>query len=147
MNKRIPKHPEYDLQKEVCSYLRLQYPDVLFLSDTIANLRLLEPQKRRNKAIQNHNFACPDLIILETTQKYKGLFIELKVDSPFLKDGKTLKKKKVTIKKGSIIIGSYDHNERQQKSIDKLNLMGYYACFSWGFDMTKKIIDDYLDGI
>ena len=46
------KHPEYDLQKTVCQYLEMQYPKVLFLSDTIASVKLTKQQAVRNKAIQ-----------------------------------------------------------------------------------------------
>lgn len=123
------KHPEYKLQVQVCKYLELQYPKVLFLSDTIASVKLTATQGARNKAIQKENFKTPDLIILEPNQNYHGLFIELKVESPFKKDG-TLKKN--------------EHLEAQQVSINDLKSKGYYACFSWGFDMTKKIINDYM---
>ncbi len=32
------KHPEFELQVAVCRYLSIKHPNVLFLSDTIANL-------------------------------------------------------------------------------------------------------------
>ena len=34
------KHLEYQLQKDVCRYISLRYPKVLFLSDTIGNVKL-----------------------------------------------------------------------------------------------------------
>ncbi len=127
--KRTKKQPEYQLQKSICQYLDLQYKDILYLSDTVANLELTIPQKVRNKAIQKHGFKTPDLIILEPRGGYAGLFIELKVESPFKKDG-TLKKDK--------------HLEGQLKSINDLKKKGYYASFSWGFEMTKTMIDNYM---
>lgn len=134
------QHPEYHLQKQVCQYLELQYPDVLFLSDTVANITLTMGQRVRNKAIQKDGFACPDLLILEPMGEYHGLFIELKHESIFLKDGITLKKQSV-IKNG---VYQYDHLERQQKSITALLNKGYYCCFSVGFENTKQIIDSYM---
>lgn len=125
----MKNQPEYELQKHICDYLRVQYPDVLFLSDTVASVRLTIPQQMRNKAIQKNGFACPDLIILEPKNGFNGLFIELKVQSPFKKNGELLKS---------------DHLHRQQKTIDDLNKKGFKACFSWGFEMTKQIIDEYL---
>lgn len=125
----MKKQPEYELQKAICYYLETQYKDVLFLSDTVASIKLTFPQQARNKKIQKNGFACPDLLILEPRNGYNGLFIELKIEPPFKKDG-TLKKS--------------DHLERQQRTIDQLKKKGYLSCFSWGFENTKKIIDNYL---
>ena len=47
------KHLEFDLQKSICRYLSYQYPDVEYMSDTIANLKLTSQQASRNKSIQN----------------------------------------------------------------------------------------------
>lgn len=124
------KHPEYELQKQICKYLELQYRDVVFLSDTVANCKLTMVQAVRNKAIQKDGFKTPDLLILEPRGDYHGLFIELKVKSPFKKCGKVLL--------------SNEHLEGQQKSITHLLNKGYYACFSVGLDETKKIIDEYM---
>ena len=126
------KHPEYQLQKEVCRYLSLRYPDVLFLSDTIGNVKLTMLQAARNKAIQKYGFACPDLLILQPNKEYKGLFIELKIKSPFKKDGTLLKN---------------DHLEEQQKAIDKLNSLGYKTLFAWNIVSICKLIDSYLKDV
>lgn len=125
------KHPEYELQKQICAYLELQYKDVVYLSDTVANCKLTVMQATRNKAIQKQGFKTPDLLILEPRGDYHGLFIELKVKSPYKKCGKELL--------------SNEHLEGQQKSITHLLNKGYYACFSVGFDETKKIIDEYMN--
>lgn len=123
------EHKEFKLQKSICQYLDLQYKDILYLSDTIANVKLTKPQAARNKSIQKHGFKTPDLLILEPRGGYAGLFIELKVESPFKKDG-TLKKD--------------EHLEGQLKSINDLKKKGYYASFAWTFEMAKEIIDNYL---
>ena len=121
------KHLEYDLQVAVCRYLSYQYPDVEYMSDTIANLKLTQTQASRNKKIQKNGFKCPDILILEPKNNFCGLFIELKLETPFKKDG--------TIKASA----------NELETIEKLNAKGYKACFSWGFDMTKEIIDNYLN--
>jgi hypothetical protein len=120
---------EYDLQKGVCKFLNLQYPKVLYLSDTIASLRLTIPQQVRNKAIQKTGFNCPDLLILQPNDTYKGLFIELKVLTPFKKDGE---------------LKASDHLLNQYNTIQDLNQLGYFACFSWGLEMTINIINLYI---
>ena len=126
---KLRTYPEFELQKQVCKYLSLQYRDILFLSDTIAILMLTGAQKGRNGSIQKKGFHCPDLLILEPRKGYSGLMIELKVKSPYKKDGSLRKD---------------EHLENQQKSIDKLQEKGYKSLFSWSLNQTKEIIDNYL---
>ena len=130
MTKNKKAQPEYQLQVAISNYISIQYPKVLFLSDTVASLKLTIPQSLRNSKIQKKGFKTPDILILQPNVNYHGLFIELKVDTPFKKNG-DLKKS--------------EHLEAQQKSINDLNRLGYYATFSWGFEKTKSIIDDYLN--
>lgn len=125
------KHLEYDLQVAVCRYLSYQYQDVLFTSDTIANLKLTPIQAGRNKKIQKAGFSTPDLLILEPRNGFSGLFIELKLETPFKKNG-------------AIKASKDNHLENQLNAIYTLKEKGYFCCFSWGFDMTKEIIDNYL---
>jgi len=124
-------HPEYNLQKSICAYLNAQYPNVLYLS-TGTSLKLTQSQAGRNKAIQKDGFKCPDLLVLFPNYYYDGLAIELKVKSPFKKDGTLLKN---------------EHLEGQQKAIDELNKLGYYATFGIGFEHCKQIIDEYLSNV
>ena len=125
------KHDEYELQRQISWYLHVQYYDVLFLSDTIANLKLTKMQAIRNKRIQKEGFKTPDLLILEPRNGFSGLFIELKIATPFKKDG-------------VIKASTKDHLKGQLESIEKLKAKGYFCCFSWNFDMTKDILDNYL---
>jgi len=126
------KHIEYDLQVAVCKYLSYQYPDIEYMSDTIANLKLTKAQANRNKKIQKNGFKCPDILILEPKNNFSGLFIELKLKTPFKKDGQ-------------IKASANNHLKGQLDTIENLNKKGYSAHFSWGFDMTKEIIDNYLN--
>jgi hypothetical protein len=121
--------PEFELQKQVCRWLSLQYPKVLYLSDTIASVKLTLPQQGRNKLIQKENFKTPDLLIFEPRGRYSGLFIELKVKSPYKKDGSLLKD---------------EHLEGQERTMNDLRERGYFATFSWSFPMTIEIIKNYL---
>src|SRR5688572_10185738 len=98
----MKKQPEYELQKQVCKWLQLQYPDVLFMTDSIAAVKLTLPQAARNKAVQKPNFKCPDLIIFEPNKDFKGLFIELKINSPYTKHG---------------LLKKCDHLKAQQKTM------------------------------
>ena len=80
----MKQQPEFILQKQICQYLQLQYPSVLFVS-TGSSFKLTMPQAIRNKSIQKDGFHCPDLIILEPKRDFAGLFLELKVETPFKK--------------------------------------------------------------
>lgn len=124
----MKKNLEYHLQKQVCTYLNNQYPNVMYYSTGIG-LGLTLPQAIRNKAIQKDNFHCPDLLILECKKGFAGLFIELKATTIFKKNGDLLKS---------------EHVENQLKTIDLLKLKGYESDIAIGFDEAKLIIDSYL---
>ena len=134
----MKEQPEYELQKSVAKYISLQYPKADFLSDTVAFLKLTMQQAVRNKAIQKKGFKCPDLLILEPYRKdgailYCGLFIELKVESPYYKKDPT-------------ILKANPHIEAQMETILRLQSKGYYAVMLWDYDEITALIDAYLKG-
>jgi hypothetical protein len=128
--KASKQQPEYALQKQVCAYLRAVYPNVLFMSDTIAATRLTIPQQVRNKAIQKTDFHCPDLLIFKKNSIYSGCFLELKAKDIYRKDEVTLL--------------SNPHVEAQKRTIDELLSNGYFAAFAVGFEQAKNLIDHYM---
>ena len=121
--------PEFQLQKAVCRYLDVQFPSALYLSDTVASLKLTGAQQGRNKSIQKQGFQCPDLLILEPNDYHYGLFIELKAKTIYKKNGEFLKN---------------DHVAGQFKTIQELRERGYHATFAIGFDHAKEIIDTHF---
>jgi hypothetical protein len=121
--------PEFDLQVLICKYIKLKYPDLLFMSDTIASVKLTIPQQVRNKKIQKEDFHCPDLLIFQPKGMWHGLFLELKAKNIYKKDGTLLKN---------------DHVEAQATTLLQLNDLGYYTDFAVGFDEAKFIIDRYM---
>lgn len=125
----MKQQPEFDLQKRVCAYLRVAHPDVLFMSDTIASLKLTKQQAVRNSQIQKPGFKTPDVIVFEPRGKFTGLFMELKVVTPFKLNGE-LKADK--------------HIQDQAESINKLIKRGYHASFQWNFNDIVKLINWYL---
>jgi hypothetical protein len=137
-------HTEYKLQVAICKFLEMQYPDVMFLSDAISNVKLNKQQAARNKAIQKRDFACPDLMIFKPNEKYCGLFLELKQTSPYKLDGQ-LKKQTVKLKNtAGQITQVYDHLEEQERALRKLKNAGYAAEFCWSLDMAVSIINNYM---
>lgn len=123
------KQPEYELQVAVTKFISWQWPSVFFLSDVKAAVKLTIPQQVRLKKIQKEGFNCPDLIIFEARRGYNGMFLELKAESPFKKDGK---------------LKSSEHLQYQQNTILALGKRGYHAAFYWDFETIKTEINWYL---
>ncbi len=121
------------LHRQVCDYLRKQYPNVLFTSEA-SGLRLTMGQAVQMKRLRSCN-GFPDLMIFEpkrmsNDREYFGLFLELKADGTKLRNSD----------------GYYatPHLREQRKLLDKLSTRCYFAEFAVGFDEAKRIIDEYL---
>jgi len=125
----MKRQPEYTIQRQVCTYLRVQYKDILFMSDTIASVKLTEPQATRNASIQKRGFKTPDLIIFAPRGIYHGLFIELKTKTPYKKNGSLLENA---------------HLKAQAETIKNLRELGYFADFRWTLKDAIELIDWYL---
>lgn len=134
---KVTKHEE-SLQKQVCSYLRLQYPNVIFRSDFASGMKLSQYQAVQHKRLQSSR-SWPDLFIYEPMQHgdklYCGLAIELKKEgtSVILKIGE---------RKGKL--STDPHIQEQALMLKALNKKGYYANFAVGYDEAIKIIDWYM---
>lgn len=117
------------LQEQVCLYLKLQYPDVLFHSDYSAGLHLPIWLAVKRKKL-NSCRALPDLYIFKRKGSLSGLALELKAE-----DVKLYKKN-----------GEFktDHIKEQAKILDRLRAEKWAVCFGIGFDNSKRIIDIYL---
>jgi len=119
---------EYNLSKAISTYLKCQYPNVLFHFD-YAGSNLSKAQAGKMKAIQKEK-GYPDLFIPEPRKSYHGLYIELK------KEGEVLYKINGELK-------TY-HLRDQGEMIKKLRERGYKAGWAIGFDEAKEAIDAYL---
>jgi hypothetical protein len=122
------KLTEKQLHKQICDYIKLQYPKVLFNTD-MSGIKLTIGQAIQAKKLRSGN-GFPDIIIYESNKNFNALFLEVKKETPFKKDG-NLKKSK--------------HLEEQDDIHLKLWEKGYKASFVWSFDMAKEIIDNYLN--
>lgn len=120
---------ESDTHKAVVNYLKLQYPQIIFRSDSGAGMKLSIGQAKKQKAIQN-GMKWPDLFIAEARGDYHGLFIELKDYGVKLmnKAGKPASK----------------HIAEQFECLTHLTEKGYFATFAVGFDGAKRVIDNYM---
>jgi len=130
LKKRKNKKLEESLQNIVCKYLDVQYPNIIYTSD-MSGIKLNLGQATTAKKQRCKRYKIPDLLILQPNNKYHALILELKKskDEIYLKDGSLSKKK---------------HTQEQNKTLVKLEELGYKACFSCGFEESKKIINEYL---
>lgn len=123
------EHPEFILQKHVCTYLRWRYPLVFFKSDTISNIKLTKAQQKREKDLQHNEYSCPDLFITKCCHGYGGMYLELKANTPYKKNNE---------------LKASEHLHEQAKTIIQLRKDGYHADFYWDYDTIVKYIDWYL---
>ena len=109
-------------------YIKNQYPKVLFNTD-LSGVRLpYNLAKKVSKLRSNRGF--PDIGIYESKRGFSGLFLEVKKESPFRKDGE-LKTDK--------------HIKEQSIMHDMLRIRNYQVHFVWDFDQAKVLIDYYLN--
>jgi len=120
---------EESLQISISKFLKLQYPNIYFMSDS-SGLRLpmglaVKAKRQRSKHAQL------DLVILNPNNKHNGLILELK------KDRSEVYKKNGEFRKG-------EHIEEQNKSIAHLNSVGYKAIYVFSIDEAMQVINDYM---
>ncbi len=128
--KKVRKNKEAKLQTAVADYINLQYPNIIFTSES-SGIRVPIGLAVQMKRQRSRKWKLPDLIILHTTKKYSGLIIELKNE-----------RSDVFKKDGNYRIG--EHIQDQRKTLNELTKLGYKAEFGCGFFECKKIIDNYL---
>jgi hypothetical protein len=117
------------IHQQVCEYINMQYPNVIFTSDP-SGMRVSVGLRKELKRKRCNNYKIPDLLILHPINGKSGLMLEIK------KNGVKLHKKDGSFKD--------EHTELQAASIDRLRVIGYAAEFGIGFDNCKKIIDNYF---
>lgn len=122
---------EANIYQSIVKYLSYAYPRVIFRFDFAAGMKMTKGQAIKHSLLNPHR-GYPDLFICEARGDYHGLFLEIKRkgESPYLKDGQTLKKN--------------IHLLEQSKILSTLQKKGYLAEFAVGFDECMEKIDNYL---
>lgn len=120
---------EYRLHQNIAEYLRLQYPDVVFLS-TLNGIRLPPGQAKQAASLQCGR-GIPDIIILESRRGYAGLCGEIKTGTSevYRQNGEVRENR---------------HILEQLDMLKALQDRNYHASFWCGFDNAKSVIDWYL---
>ena len=121
---------ESTIHKQICDYIRLQYPDVMFVTD-LSGIKLTIGQAVKLKSLRSTR-AWPDLFIAQPNSTYHGMFLEIKrdVSQIYRKDG-SLK-------------ANIQHVREQNDVLSELCDRRYYAVFACGFDEAKLLIDKYM---
>lgn len=122
---------EKSIHKQVATYLKLQYPKVIFRTDFAAGCKMSIGQAVAHKSLQSGP-GYPDLFIALPSRVYHGLFIELKKDIS-------------EVWRKDLLMVKNEHIKEQAAMLQKLRNLGYEATFAFGFDHARKIIDDYLN--
>lgn len=126
------ENPEYHIQAAFVREMELRHPDVMVFSDTAAHIgKTMFQQIRANKLQSTKSKAWPDVFVAQPSGQYAGLFLEFKAETPYLKDGKTLKKN--------------DHIRDQAACMQRLRERGYAARFVWSVDMAIACAFRYLE--
>jgi hypothetical protein len=122
---------EKQIHQQICRYLDLQYPKVIYTSDS-SGVRVSIGMAKALKSIRCKGYKIPDLIIMHPNKLYHGLIIEIKKDlSQIMTKSGTLKKDK--------------HVHDQDKALSELQRLGYAAIFGCGFEHCKSVIDEYFN--
>ena len=127
--KKKPQRKEEIIHIAICDYLRKQYPDILFASES-GGIRVSIGLAKKLQLMRSCD-KLPDLMIFEPRKKYKGLFLEIKKDD-------------TTIYKRNGDVTSNKHIRGQKEVLQSLNEKGYLALFVVGFSHAKQIIDYYM---
>jgi len=123
---------EETLQLQVCNYLRLQYPNIVFSCDLASGMKLTVGQAVKAKKMRS-NRGMPDLMIFAPSADhyYHGLFLELKAEG-------------TTIYKKDGLLVADEHIREQAAVLDELRGLRYAAHFACGFEEAKRSIDFYF---
>jgi len=128
---------EANVYKKVAAWLKAEHPNLIYRWDASADMRLTMGQAVKLKALQMTNRGYPDLFIAKplysASSNYSGAYFEIK------REGEKL------FKKDGITYAS-EHLKEQTAMLQHLLYLGYYATFTFGFEDTKKKIEDYLNG-
>jgi hypothetical protein len=121
---------EKELHQQICDYIRLQYPKVLFNTD-LSGIKLTIGQAVRVKKMRSCS-GFPDIFIAHKHNNFGGLFLEVKKNYS-----------EIWLKNGE-----YKDNHHiidQLIVLNKLMDQGYAAWWAYSFDQAKRTIDSYMN--
>lgn len=120
---------ETNLHIAIANYIKLQYPSVIFTSES-SGIRLSIGQATQIKKMRS-SAGLPDLWLLEPRKGYHSCLLELK------REGTVIYKKNGDLRKDK-------HLAEQEDILHRLQEKGFFAKFVVGFDDAKAVVDFYL---
>jgi hypothetical protein len=136
----IPKQKAHEesLQLRVATYLKRNYPQVIFLSDA-AGLFMTVPQAVKWKRMNSEHKRADIMILARSADgEYAGMALELKADHVSIYN-------KIGANKGAMTANP--HIRAQAECHKLLREQGYYADFAVGYDDATSQIDSYFGAI
>lgn len=125
----ISRPSEATIHTQLCNYVRLRYPDVIFTSES-AGVRLTMGQAVKAKKLRSSS-KLPDFWMPEPRGGYHGLFLEIKRD-----------REEIYTKTG--MLRDDKHTQAQAVILDRLAIKNYKAMFACGLDEAIEIVDKYM---
>ena len=119
---------EKQLHAQICHYLDLQYPTVMYNTD-LSGIKLSIGQAVQVKKLRSNN-GFPDIFIIKKNNIFSGLFLEVKRSE-----------NEVWAKNGH---WKTPHIREQADILDRLRDEGFSCQFVYSFDMAKIFIDNYM---
>ncbi len=121
---------ETNLHIRIAYYIKHNYPDVIFTSES-SGIKLTIGQAVTLKKMRSGR-ALPDLMLFEARRGYGGMFLEIK------REGTAIYKRNGEIKRDK-------HLQEQEEVLSRLTDKGYFAKFVVGYDNAVALIDYYLE--
>ena len=120
------------IQRELCRWIRLAYPGVIFNSD-LSGLNMHGGIRGRVASLRSSR-GVPDLMVFEPSYRrgYTGLFVELKSEG-------------VKIRKLNGEMVKDSHINEQRDMMEMLRGKGYFANFAVGLDEAMELVEWYLE--
>ena len=109
----------------------------LYFFNSFQGMYLTGRQRAQAKRTGGFNSGMPDFMFLKNNGSYSGLFIELKKDCPYNKDG--------TLQKHFDKKTGKDHYAEQNDVLELLKIEGHYACFVWSLEQFKTLVTKYME--
>jgi len=119
---------EKKIHKQITDFIKIQYPKLIFNTDS-SGIKLSIGQATQMKKLRSSN-GFPDITIYEANKYFNGLFLEVKKETPYKKNG-TLKKN--------------EHLQEQFEMHQELIKRGYFVQFVWTLKQAQNILKDYLN--
>lgn len=127
---RLTTPIEQVVHRQICDYMRLQYPDVIFNSDGAGNHQPSKTMRGMNAMLRSRR-GYPDIFIAEPTAIFHGMFLEVKREG-------------IVVMRADGQLVAKEHLREQFYLLEALKAKGYYAAFAFGFDDAREKIDAYM---